>query len=257
MHLNQKLLFTLFNLLALIGCEVDKPVQPGIPLELAIERKQAIQNVRYDLFFDIPSSRKDSIKTKATITFEWIDKPIDLQLDFLSIRSAIKSVQVNGVPSEIKYEQEHILIDEEGLDKKLNTITIDFLAGEAALNRNTDYLYTLFVPGRASTCFPLFDQPDLKAIYKLELSIPSAWKAIANGKLVSAETSGDKTHLRFSETKPTSSYQFAFAAGNFLEANSPDSVSVTGRRFTSMKPAIKLLHNFFLKQMSFFFCHTF
>ena len=45
--------------------------------------------------------------------------------------------------------------------------SIEFVAGDEALNRDREFLYTLFVPARAHRAFPCFDQPDLKARYTL------------------------------------------------------------------------------------------
>ena len=49
------------------------------------------------------------------------------------------------------------------------------------LNRNDDFLYTIFVPARAHEAFPCFDQPDLKARWTLELDVPAGWETLANG----------------------------------------------------------------------------
>ena len=38
----------------------------------------------------------------------------------------------------------------------------------------SEYIYTLFVPSDASTTFPCFDQPDLKARFTLEATFPAA-----------------------------------------------------------------------------------
>ncbi len=238
-------------LFALAACETKKSVVPGIPLELAVERKNTIQNVKYNLFFDIPPSRTDSIPARATISFNWKKTPADLQLDFLSTASSIKSILVNGNAVKIRYESEHILIDADQLKNGSNAITIDFTAGEAALNRHDDYLYTLFVPSRASTCFPVFDQPDLKAIYRLELLLPASWKAVSNGKITSTEIVNDKKRLRFSDTKPTSSYQFAFAVGNFQEATDPVSgMTMYYRETDSIKVARNVARIFELHRQS-------
>ena len=35
------------------------------------------------------------------------------------------------------------------------------------LNRNDDFMYTLFVPARASLAMPCFDQPNLKATFNV------------------------------------------------------------------------------------------
>ena len=93
---------------------------------------------------------------------------------------------------------------------------IDFVAGDAALNRNPDFLYSLFVPARAHLAFPCFDQPDLKARWTLKLTVPDGWKALANGAEVDADVRERAARdRRFGETEPLSTYLFAFAAGRF------------------------------------------
>ncbi len=62
---------------------------------------------------------------------------------------------------------------------------------------------------------PCFDQPNLKAKYSLTLSMPTDWTAIANGPLQSEEVINDKRVIVFGETKPVSTYIFAFTAGKF------------------------------------------
>jgi aminopeptidase N len=39
----------------------------------------------------------------------------------------------------------------------------------------SEYVYTLFVPSDASTMFPCFDQPDLKARFQLRVTAPEQW----------------------------------------------------------------------------------
>ena len=87
--------------------------------------------------------------------------------------------------------------------------------GTGSLNRQDDFLYTLFVPDRARVAFPLFDQPNMKARFRLQLDLPAAWRAVANGSLASREERGDRALLTFTETHAISSYLFAFAAGDF------------------------------------------
>ncbi|MBL7851868.1 MAG: hypothetical protein JNN04_13280 [Cyclobacteriaceae bacterium] len=205
----------------LVTCAPKKPVATGIPLELAVARKNAIRDVTYDLHFDIPAERSDSIGGEITIQFSWTGKPFDLQLDFQPEGKQVHFLSVNGERHEVIYENEHLLLHAGDLKAPTNSITLHFTAGEAALNRNDDYLYTLFVPSRASTCFPVFDQPDLKATFRLTLTIPSAWKALSNGKEESVTAEGDRKTIRFAATRPTSPYQFAFTAGNFRSATDP------------------------------------
>lgn len=106
-----------------------------------------------------------------------------MQIDFKENAASVLSVTVNGQIIKPVLDQEHILIDQKYLKSGLNQITFKFLAGNSALNRRDGYLYTLFVPDRARTMFPCFDQPNLKATYSLTLTIPEKWNATANGKL--------------------------------------------------------------------------
>jgi aminopeptidase N len=99
-----------------------------------------------------------------------------------------------------------------------NCLTIEFIAGNGSLNRSEEFLYTLLVPDRASTVFPCFDQPDMKAVFYLSLDIPAEWIAVSNGPKISSQPVSDKIkHVVFDSTKPISTYLFAFATGKFEE----------------------------------------
>ncbi|MEJ0056901.1 MAG: M1 family aminopeptidase [Bacteroidota bacterium] len=211
-----------FLALVLISCSEKKKIIPGTSLELANERQQTITNLKYALFFDIPASQKDSIPATVTIRFDLKNTADVLQLDFDAPATNLKKINVNNKDIRLIWENEHILIDKKYLTDGPNAVSIGFIAGEKALNRNPDYLYTLFVPSRAASCFPVFDQPDLKAIYHLELNIPSDWHAVSNGKTISIDSSGTKKRYSFNDTKPTSTYQFAFTAGKFFKASNAE-----------------------------------
>ncbi|MCF6242741.1 MAG: aminopeptidase [Bacteroidales bacterium] len=101
------------------------------------------------------------------------------------------------------------------MQKGNNVLEISFISDNNALNRSKEYLYTLFVPDRASTVFPCFDQPDLKAVYTLNLSVPKTWIAVSNSSLAKIDRSANNKTLRFNKTALISTYHFAFAAGEF------------------------------------------
>ncbi|HWA33748.1 MAG TPA: M1 family aminopeptidase, partial [Cyclobacteriaceae bacterium] len=228
-----------------------KEIIAGTSRELATERYTKIQNVRYDLALNIPLRKSDSIHGDVHIAFELRGTPSLLQLDFNAPANNIKEVTVNNKSTEPHWENEHVLVDAGDLQEGANSVKIKFIAGDAALNRNEDYLYALFVPARASTCFPVFDQPDLKAIYKLQLDIPSGWEAMSNGAIVETSTSGDRKHIVFSETKPTSTYQFAFTAGKFKVASDSESnMKMLYRETDSIKVAANVKKIFELHRQS-------
>ncbi|MTI20334.1 peptidase M1 [Fulvivirga sp. RKSG066] len=209
--------------------EESKYEEPGISKELADSRFTNISEVKYSLRFDIPENQSESIPAQAVIKFDYKQNGKSLLFDFNSDPQNIKKIIVNDEETSVEVSNEHIYIDESLLQDK-NEIKIDFIAGDQSLNRNPDYLYTLFVPDRASTCFPVFDQPNLKATFDLTLSIPTQWEAIANGEVIDEKIAGDSKILSFKETKPISTYLFAFTAGKFKKVTN----TINGRKMTML-----------------------
>jgi len=165
------------------GC--DRPSadpDPGIPLPIAEARQRAIQDLRYQLSLDIPETMTEPIGGTVAIRFTATDVSHPAVLDFDAGPNHLTSVRVGGQPSRYQEVNEHIVIPAGELTRGENTIEIAFRAGEAPLNRNPEFLYTIFVPARAHQAFPCFDQPDLKARFTLELTVPSNWQAVASGE---------------------------------------------------------------------------
>ena len=122
---------------------------------------------------------------------------------------------------------EHIVIPASMLRAGANEVRLAFASSDLALNRNPEFMYTLFVPARARLAFPCFDQPDLKARYTLTLDVPEGWQAVANGAEQAREDARHDATIRFAETQPISTYLFAFAAGRFQV----ETAERNGRRF--------------------------
>lgn len=186
----------------------------GVSRELAVFRKEAYHDIRYGLTFFIPESKDEPVTGKADITFRLTENQ-PVIIDFLPGKESILSIDLHKENAKASYINGHILLDKNQFGAGEHTITIEFKAGDAALNRRDEFLYTLFVPDRARTVFPCFDQPDLKALYSLQLDIPSDWEAVANGA-VKNSTDGDgndRKHIQFDETEPLSTYLFSFVAG--------------------------------------------
>ncbi|RZT91826.1 aminopeptidase N [Ancylomarina subtilis] len=204
--------------LAFASCSTSRqalPLEPGVTKNLADYRAENISNLEYQLQFDIPKGKEEAIPGQNKMTFNLKSVEQDLQIDFREDGSMIKSVKCNGNLSAYRFELEHIIIPKAELKTGLNEIDIEFITGNTSLNRNDEFLYTLFVPDRARTAFPCFDQPNLKAEFQLNLIVPSDWKAMANGKLESITEKGDKTRYQFAKTKALPTYLFSFVAGQF------------------------------------------
>lgn len=190
-------------------------VTAGVSEALAAQRKKIISNIQYQLFFSIPESVEQKIAASETVQFQLSKNRAPLQLDFKGTPNQVQSITVNGKPAAVVLQHEHLLIDKQLLFTGINTIAIQFWAGDLSLNRNPQFLYTLLVPDRARTVFPCFDQPDLKARFQLSLQIPKRWTALANAPLQQATENSEFKTYRFKCSDVFATYLFSFVAGNF------------------------------------------
>lgn len=202
-------------LFTIAACSKRELPTEGVSLELAQTRKANIESVSYKIHFNIPEIKSNPIKGSSTISFEAM-KSNDVVLDFRAESSMVENLTINGLPIEFIFANGHIVIPKKYVNKGKNSLQVDFTAGTSSLNRNDEYLYTLLVPDRASTVFPCFDQPDMKASFELSLTISTDWKAVSNGQIIDEIHNGNGSkHITFEVTKPISTYLFAFAAGKF------------------------------------------
>ena len=208
-------LFAILLSLAMLSCVKEGPVvEEGVSQALATYRSERVSGLRYRLAFNIPDKLSEPVMGAETVTFT-LKRAAELQLDFRAGADAVLALKVNGQICTVDCRNEHIILGKKLLKRGENSVEVEFVAGDRSLNRNEDYLYTLFVPDRARTVFPCFDQPDLKACFSLTLEIPSEWKAVANGPEASAENRAGRHRLTFQETPPLSTYLFAFVAGKW------------------------------------------
>jgi aminopeptidase N len=204
-------------LLASCG-EQNKEIERGVSRELARERKTTVGGVRYDLYFSIPETREEAVTAESRITFEYTGNS-SLVIDFKARKEQLLTLTSEGKRVPYTFKNEHIVIHPKYLKQGRNVLDIKFIAGENALNRREEYLYTLLVPDRCRSLMPCFDQPDIKGRFKLILKVPSTWKAVANGEIIREESFHDYTLYEFEETKPLSTYLFAFTTGKFERAD--------------------------------------
>ena len=188
-------------LVAVLGLTVSaaKAQTPaaGVAKELAEQRVANISNVAYNLTFNVPATDKENIHGTAVITFKLQEKR-DVVLDFTGKFSG--ACIVNKKKRAVDMENEHIIIPERLLRVGENRVEMNFVSQSKAFTRGEDYVYTLLVPDKARTCFPCFDQPDLRARFTTKLNVPDGWKTIAS----------DGTH-------PIPTYLYSFVAGSFHE----------------------------------------
>jgi aminopeptidase N len=201
-------------LMALAADPLSNSVDRGVSEALARERTAAFSAVRYDLAFTLPVSRQQPVEGTLRLAVT-LATPRRIVLDFSAPKERIHSVRLGDTAVVPVYVEDHLIIPAEATRAGENRITIEFTAGDDALNRNDDFLYTLFVPARAHLTFPCFDQPDLKARYTLSLDVPAGWETVANAAEASRRADADRLRVQFAETRPLPTYLFGFVAGKF------------------------------------------
>jgi aminopeptidase N len=202
-------------------------LEPGVSRELARWRGRHYGDVRYALAltFAIPIARiEGTLEVRVAVR----GKPVDLVLDWRPPPGGrVSQLEANGVAiAKPRVAREHLVIPARHVRSGENVVRLRFespvaTAGTAVtLYRDredgSEYVYSLFVPSDASTVFPCFDQPDLKARFALALTIPAGWEAVSNAPLVEAVADSASQRVRFRATEPISTYLFAFAAGPFV-----------------------------------------
>jgi len=192
----------------------QKVIEAGVSAELAKLRKDDLKDIHYHLSFNIPIHKETDIAGEEDIIFHR-KSTSDVVIDFKAKESQIKEITTNGKKVMFLFKNEHIIIASDKLKQGKNIVHISFIAGNKSLNRNEDYLYTLFVPERARTTFPCFDQPDMKAIFTLKLETPATWKSVSNTYSLKETKIKDQKVVLFAETKPLPTYLFSFVTGKF------------------------------------------
>jgi aminopeptidase N len=201
------------------GPDADVLMQPGVSLELARHRAATLADVRYHLELDLTG--QDSAPGRVAIQVDRAADAGDLVVDFRG--PALGRVVANGATvDDAEWRGGHLRIPERHLVPGENTVTATFTAAIAPAGAGvirfsdpadgSQYLYTLLVPADANQLFPAFDQPDLKARFRLVLMAPLDWEVVANAPGTVVRQNGTAL-WSFEETEPISTYLAAFAAG--------------------------------------------
>jgi aminopeptidase N len=95
-----------------------------------------------------------------------------------------------------------------GTPKPLQT-----LWGGVGFEELTDGALVAGQPNGAASWFPCNDHPSAKAAYRIQISTESAYRAVANGKLVSRRARASQTVWTYEQPEPTSTYLVTLQIG--------------------------------------------
>ncbi|MEV5201088.1 aminopeptidase N [Streptomyces sp. NPDC053720] len=137
------------------------------------------------------------------------------------VAPAVNAVTLNGRPLDpaTVFDGTRVALDE--LPEGENVLVVDAQCAYSrtgeGMHRFVDpedgevYLYTQYEPADSRRVFANFEQPDLKAPFRFQVTAPEGWTVWSNG----AEESRDGEVRRFAETKPISTYITAVVAGPY------------------------------------------
>ncbi|MGH8720440.1 MAG: hypothetical protein ACREU4_00545, partial [Burkholderiales bacterium] len=181
-------------------------LDPGVSLELARWRAQHYRNPEYALELRIDARRKRAHgRLELGVA---LARRVDLILDWRG--APVRGLRVNGRPAQARQHKQHLVVPRAALQRGANRVELEFsaplaVAGSALTvyrdrEDGSSYVYSLFVPADASSAFPCFDQPDLKARFRLALRLPQGWRAVSNAPALEQAPG----RVRFAETEPIS-----------------------------------------------------
>ncbi|WCL49416.1 aminopeptidase N [Leptospira sp. GIMC2001] len=200
-------------------------VEPDVLTQRAAqERYDQVQNVRYNIFLEIDAGKEFSGVTEILFDIKDTHKP--LRVDFYEGKISKLIVNEKNI-DQIPYEKGFLIISSNFLNPDANRIEIHFTHPYSRSGNglhtfvdpvdNETYLYSQFETNHANHMFPCFDQPDLKATYKLDVIAPTKWKVISATLPEKSESLGAKTKTYFPETRRFSTYIFSLHAGPYSE----------------------------------------
>ncbi|MGK3995564.1 aminopeptidase N [Sorangium sp. So ce1024] len=187
----------------------------------AEERAARIGSARYELSLDL--SRGDGGYRGEAVAYFDVRGHGDTFIDFRGRR--IERLEINGVPVEPEWADCRIRLPGELLDPETRVRVVyendydhtgDGFHHFRDPEDGEDYLYSDLEPFSAHRLFPCFDQPDIKASYRLSVTAPEDWEIIGNARIDRTVAAGPGRAKRvFEETPRFSTYVFALIAGPY------------------------------------------
>ncbi|MFF9863860.1 aminopeptidase N [Streptomyces sp. NPDC013953] len=190
----------------------------------ARERAELLTVDGYEVALDLRSavgesaSERRTFRSVTTIRFRCLTPGAATFADLVA--PSVTAVTLNGreLDPAVVFDGARIALD--GLAEE-NVLVVDAQCAYSrtgeGMHRFVDpedgevYLYTQYEPADARRVFANFEQPDLKAPFRFEVTAPGGWTVWSNG----AEESREGGVWRFAETAPISTYITCVVAGPY------------------------------------------
>ncbi len=186
------------------------------------ERARLLTVDSYDVTLDLTGG-SEVFGSTSVIRFGCAEPGAATYVDLVA--ESVLEISLNGVPIDPAAAWGHGRIALTGLALQ-NELTVvancRYSRDGTGLHRAVDpaderiYTYTKFEPAYARTVYANFEQPDLKASFRISVIVPAHWNVLSNELLDERAPAGDAAEVwRFRPTPRLSTYLFAIAAGEY------------------------------------------
>ncbi|RZQ59614.1 aminopeptidase N [Amycolatopsis suaedae] len=202
---------------------------PNLTRDEAKQRADLLEVESYDIELDLTDGAggpgEKTFASTTTARFRALTPGTDSWIDLVA--EQVTAATLNGTALDVTgyAEEKGIALPAlaESNELRVEAVCRYMNTGEG-LHRFVDpvddgvYLYTQFETADAKRMFACFDQPDLKAVYRLTVVAPKDWKVISNALVESAEeTPEGAVRTVFATSERMSTYLVALIAGPYAE----------------------------------------
>ncbi|HWC36781.1 MAG TPA: aminopeptidase N [Mycobacteriales bacterium] len=191
----------------------------NLTLVEAEERRRLLDVALYDVQLDLTTALSEPRRFRSTtsVTFSCIEPGATAHLDITA--DLVESATLNGTPIDVEraFNGQRLMLPPLAAANELTVVAqcVYSRSGEG-LHRFVDpvdgevYLYTQFETFDAHRMFACFDQPDLKAVFRIMADAPDHWRVLSN---MPSSVEGGR-HM-FEPTPRQSTYITALVAGPY------------------------------------------
>ncbi|HSJ45805.1 MAG TPA: aminopeptidase N [Euzebyales bacterium] len=195
----------------------------------AATRAALLSDLTYDVELDLGDGRGETFRstTRATFTCASPGASVFIDLD----ATDIDRITLNGADVGIEGHDCHrVKLTDLAATNELEVVArCAYRHTGTGLHRfidptdDTVHLHTQFEPFNAHQVWACFDQPDLKARFRLTVHAPRDWTVVSNEPVASRDPGdGGVDVWRFQVTPPVSTYITALVAGPLHVVHAPD-----------------------------------
>ena len=207
--------------LAIAADQAPRAANTYLTEQEAAARSARVSNVAYVLDFTLTG--KPDFAGTSRIDFDLADnaQPLTIDLD----KATVSAVTVNGKAVAAQYNQFFLTIATADLVKGRNSVVVTYTRAHSTngegLHRMVDpvdgkvYTYSHFEPAAAHQMFALFDQPDLKATFQVNVTAPADWVVVSTKRESDVKADGTNKRWTFPVSKVLSPYNFSLHAGPY------------------------------------------